>query len=119
GEQVAIGLDASGRTLRARGWTEDAGDLFEVLQRLDALHAARVVYTDIARDGMLAGPNLDAVRAVADGTAAAVTASGGVADLDDLRALSRCHPRVDGAIVGKALYAQRFTLTEALAAVAP
>ena len=117
GERVAIGLDASGRTLRARGWTEDAGDLHEVLARLTDLGVQRVVYTDIARDGMLSGPNLDAITEVADRTTAAVTASGGVAELDDLRALARCHPGVDGAIVGKALYAGRFTLAEALAAV--
>ena len=118
GDAVAIGLDAAGRTLRARGWTEDAGELFEVVAQLDALGATRIVYTDIARDGMLDGPNVDAIRAVADATSAAVTASGGVANLDDLVSLARCHPRVDAAIVGKALYAGRFSLREALAAVA-
>ncbi len=75
----------------------------------------RFVYTDVARDGMLEGPNLEMLAAVADATDAAVTASGGVATLDDLRALAEVHERVDAAIVGKALYAGAFTLAEALA----
>ncbi|MDQ3931247.1 MAG: 1-(5-phosphoribosyl)-5-[(5-phosphoribosylamino)methylideneamino]imidazole-4-carboxamide isomerase [Actinomycetota bacterium] len=117
GEAIAVGLDARGRTLRARGWTEPAGDLFEALERLTALGVVRFVYTDVARDGMLAGPNLDMLAAIADATSARITASGGVAGISDLKALAACHERVDGAIVGKALYAGRFTLEEALAEV--
>jgi phosphoribosyl isomerase A len=117
GDAIAVGLDAAGRTLRARGWTEEAGDLFAALERFTGMGVARFVYTDISRDGMLAGPNVDTLRDVADATAARVTASGGVASLEDLRELSSCHPRVDGAIVGKALYAERFTLEDALGVV--
>lgn len=117
GEAIAVGLDARGRTLQARGWTEPAGELFEALERFTALGVARFVYTDVARDGMLEGPNLDMLAAVADATSARVTASGGVARVSDLEALAACHEGVDGAIVGKALYAGRFTLEEALAAV--
>ncbi|MDP8928789.1 MAG: 1-(5-phosphoribosyl)-5-[(5-phosphoribosylamino)methylideneamino]imidazole-4-carboxamide isomerase [Actinomycetota bacterium] len=117
GDAIAVGLDARSRTLQARGWTEAAGDLFEALERLTAMGVARFVYTDVTRDGMLQGPNLEMLAAVADSTSARVTASGGVASVSDLRALAACHEGVDGAIVGKALYAGRFTLEEALAEV--
>jgi phosphoribosyl isomerase A len=117
GDKVAVGLDADGTTLRARGWTRSSGDLFEALSRFSEMGIARVVFTDIARDGMLSGPNLDRLRQVAEVTTAHVTASGGVSSLDDLRALATAHERVDGAVVGKALYADRFTLAEALRAI--
>jgi phosphoribosylanthranilate isomerase len=116
GDRVAVGLDAEGTTLRARGWTISSGDLFDALKQLTAIGVARFVFTDIARDGMLGGPNVERLREVAGATTAQVTASGGVSSLDDLRALASAHPRVDGAIVGKALYAGRFTLADALEA---
>lgn len=118
GPRIAVGLDARGTTLQARGWTEEAGDLFAALERLTTIGVPRFVYTDVSRDGMLEGPNLDMLRRVADATTAHVTASGGVATLDDLRALAACHDRVDAAIVGKALYSGAFTVEEALEAVA-
>jgi len=118
GDRLAVGLDAQGGTLRARGWTEDAGDLFAELARLDALGVARFIFTDIETDGMLSGPNLAMLTRVADATTAAVTASGGVASIDDLTALATLHPRVDGAIVGRALYSGDVDLAQALAAVA-
>ena len=116
GPVVAVGLDARGRTLQARGRNEEAGDLFAALDRFTAMGVPRFVYTDVARDGTLQGPNLDMLVQVADATDAAITASGGVANLDDLRALASCHEKVDAAIVGKALYAGAFTLAEALEA---
>jgi 1-(5-phosphoribosyl)-5-[(5-phosphoribosylamino)methylideneamino] imidazole-4-carboxamide isomerase/N-(5'phosphoribosyl)anthranilate isomerase len=116
GDRVAVGLDVRGTTLAARGWTQEGGDLWETLARLDAEGCSRYVVTDVAKDGMLQGPNVDMLRRVADATSAHVTASGGVSSLDDLRALASCHDRVDAAIVGKALYADAFTLEEALAA---
>ena len=115
GDKVAVGLDAEGTTLKARGWTTESGDLFEALRRFTIMGVARFVFTDISRDGMLTGPNVERLRQVAEGTSARVTASGGVSSLEDLRALASAHGRVDGAIVGKALYAGRFTLPEALA----
>jgi len=118
GERLAVGLDANGTVLRARGWTEDAGDLFEVLARLDAIGVQRFIYTDIATDGMLSGPNLAMLTRVADATSAAVTASGGVASISDLQDLAALHPRVDGAIVGRALYSGDVDLAAALAVVA-
>lgn len=112
--RIAVGLDARGTTLQARGWTEEAGDLFEAIERFTAMGVPRFVSTDVAKDGMMQGPNVDMLRRVADATTAAVTASGGVSSLDDLRVLAGCHERVDAAIVGKALYSGAFTLEDAL-----
>jgi 1-(5-phosphoribosyl)-5-[(5-phosphoribosylamino)methylideneamino] imidazole-4-carboxamide isomerase/N-(5'phosphoribosyl)anthranilate isomerase len=119
GERVAVGLDVRGRTLAARGWTREGGDLFEVLARLDADGCARYVVTDVTKDGTLRGPNLDLLRQVCAATDRPVVASGGVSTLDDLVALRSLAPLgVEGAIVGKALYAGQFTLAEALAVAA-
>jgi phosphoribosylanthranilate isomerase len=119
GDRVAVGLDVRGTTLAARGWTQEGGELWEVLARLDAEGCARYVVTDVRRDGTLTGPNLGLLREVCARTDRPVVASGGVSSLDDLRALAQLVPLgVEGAIVGKALYAGAFTLPEALAAVA-
>jgi phosphoribosyl isomerase A len=119
GDRIAVSLDVRGTTLAARGWTWEGGELLDVLARLDADGCARYVVTDVTRDGTLTGPNLDLLRQVCDVTDRPVVASGGVATLDDLRALAELVPiGVEGAIVGKALYAGAFTLPEALAAVA-
>jgi 1-(5-phosphoribosyl)-5-[(5-phosphoribosylamino)methylideneamino] imidazole-4-carboxamide isomerase/N-(5'phosphoribosyl)anthranilate isomerase len=119
GDKIAVGLDVRGRILAARGWTREGGDLYETLARLDAEGCARYVITDVLKDGMLRGPNLDLYRDVCSRTDAPVVASGGVSSLDDLRALaSLTEIGVEGAIVGKALYAGAFTLAEAIAAVA-
>lgn len=119
GDRVAVGLDVRGRTLSARGWTRDGGDLFDVLTRLDKAGCARYVVTDIRRDGTLTGPNLDLLRAVCDHTAAPVVASGGVSTLDDLRVLATLAPHgVEGVITGKALYAGAFTVAQALSVLA-
>jgi 1-(5-phosphoribosyl)-5-[(5-phosphoribosylamino)methylideneamino] imidazole-4-carboxamide isomerase/N-(5'phosphoribosyl)anthranilate isomerase len=117
GPRVAVGLDARGTTLQARGWTEEAGDLFAAIETFTAMGVPRFVYTDVARDGMLQGPNVEMLRRVADATTAHVTASGGVSSLDDLEVLASCHERVDAAIVGKALYAGAFSIEEALTTV--
>lgn len=117
GERVAVGLDVRGHTLAARGWTSEGGDLWSTLARLDADGCQRYVVTDVHRDGTLTGPNLDLLRDVCAATPAAVVASGGVASLADLAALARLGG-VEGAIVGKALYAGAFSLPDALAAVA-
>jgi len=115
GEKIAVGLDVRGTTLAARGWTQEGGDLWEVLARLDEAGCARYVVTDVTKDGTLRGPNLDLLRQVCERTDAPVVASGGVSTLDDLRALRALVPSgVEGAIVGKALYAGAFTLPEAL-----
>jgi phosphoribosylanthranilate isomerase len=119
GDRVAIGLDVRGRTLAARGWTRDGGDLFEVLARLEKAGCARYVVTDIRKDGTMTGPNLDLLREVCRYARAPVIASGGVSTLDDLRALAGLEPEgVEGVIAGKALYAGAFTVAEALAVLA-
>jgi phosphoribosylanthranilate isomerase len=118
GDRVAVGLDVRGTTLAARGWTQDGGDLWEVLDRLERDGCARYVVTDVTKDGTLRGPNLDLLREVCARTDRPVVASGGVSSLDDLRALAALVPLgVEGAIVGKALYAGAFSLEDALAAV--
>jgi 1-(5-phosphoribosyl)-5-[(5-phosphoribosylamino)methylideneamino] imidazole-4-carboxamide isomerase/N-(5'phosphoribosyl)anthranilate isomerase len=116
GDKIAVGLDVRGTTLAARGWTQEGGDLWATMARLDADGCARYVVTDVHRDGTLSGPNLQLLRDVCSRTPAAVVASGGVSSLDDLRAIAGLGT-VEGAIVGKALYAGAFTLPEALAAV--
>jgi 1-(5-phosphoribosyl)-5-[(5-phosphoribosylamino)methylideneamino] imidazole-4-carboxamide isomerase/N-(5'phosphoribosyl)anthranilate isomerase len=118
GDKIAVGLDVRGTTLAARGWTQEGGELFEVLERLDRDGCARYVVTDVRRDGTLTGPNLELLRRVCAATDRPVVASGGVSSLDDLRVLAGLvDAGVEGAIVGKALYAGAFTLPEALAAV--
>ena len=118
GDRVAVGLDVRGTTLSARGWTQDGGELFDVLGRLDADGCARYVVTDVRRDGTLTGPNLELLRSVCAATSAPIVASGGVSSLADLRSLAELVPvGVEGAIVGKALYAGEFTLEQALAEV--
>ncbi len=116
GEKIAVGLDVRGTTLAARGWTQDGGDLWQAMARLDADGCARYVVTDVRRDGTLTGPNLELLREVCARTPAAVVASGGVSSLADLEAIDSLGT-VEGVIVGKALYARAFTLPEALAVV--
>ena len=119
GDRIAVGLDVRGTTLAARGWTEEGGDLFEVLDRLERDGCARYVVTDVTKDGTLKGPNLQLLEKVSQHTDKPIVASGGVSSLDDLRAIAGLSGiGVEGAIVGKALYAGSFTLPEALAAVA-
>ena len=120
GDRVAIGLDVrqiDGEwRLRGRGWVSDGGDLWEVLERLDSEGCTRFVVTDVSKDGTLAGPNLELLRDVAAATDAPIVASGGVSSLADVEAIKTLVPEgVDSAIIGKALYAGRFTLEEALA----
>jgi 1-(5-phosphoribosyl)-5-[(5-phosphoribosylamino)methylideneamino] imidazole-4-carboxamide isomerase/N-(5'phosphoribosyl)anthranilate isomerase len=122
GDQIAVGLDVriteEGHRLAARGWTKDGGDLWEVLDRLDRDGCVRYVVTDVSRDGTLTGPNTTLLADVCARTDAAVIASGGVSTVQDLVALAALeNDGVEGAIVGKALYAGKFTLPEALAAV--
>jgi 1-(5-phosphoribosyl)-5-[(5-phosphoribosylamino)methylideneamino] imidazole-4-carboxamide isomerase/N-(5'phosphoribosyl)anthranilate isomerase len=122
GDRIAVGLDVKlldGQwRLRGRGWVSDGGDLWEVLERLERDGCSRYVVTDVTKDGTLSGPNLDLLREVCAATDSPVVASGGVSTVDDLRAIATLTDEgVEGAIIGKALYAGRFTLTEALDAV--
>ncbi|MCE1180037.1 MAG: bifunctional 1-(5-phosphoribosyl)-5-((5-phosphoribosylamino)methylideneamino)imidazole-4-carboxamide isomerase/phosphoribosylanthranilate isomerase PriA [Micrococcales bacterium] len=115
GDRVAIGLDVRGTTLAARGWTREGGDLWETLERLDSEGCARYVVTDVAKDGMLQGPNLQLLRDVCARTDRPVVASGGVSTLADIEAIrGLVGEGVEAAIVGSALYKGAFTLPEAL-----
>ncbi|MCE5289024.1 MAG: bifunctional 1-(5-phosphoribosyl)-5-((5-phosphoribosylamino)methylideneamino)imidazole-4-carboxamide isomerase/phosphoribosylanthranilate isomerase PriA [Nocardiaceae bacterium] len=123
GERIAVGLDVrlidGEYRLRGRGWVTDGGDLWETLERLERQGCSRYVVTDVSKDGTLTGPNLELLRDVCEASEAPVIASGGISVLEDLTAISELTEfGVEGAIIGKALYAGRFTLPEALAAVA-
>lgn len=116
GDAIAVGLDVRGTTLAARGWTREGGDLWEVLERLEAAGCARYVVTDVTKDGTLKGPNIDLLRLVMQRTSKPVVASGGISSLQDIRDLrALVGEGLEGAILGKSLYAGKFTLQEALA----
>ncbi len=116
GAQIAVGLDVRGTTLAARGWTKEGGDLFEVLARLEAAGCARYVVTDVTKDGTLRGPNIELLREVMQRTNKPVVASGGISSLQDIADLRELVGQgLEGAILGKSLYAGKFTLQEALA----
>ena len=115
GDRIAVGHDVRGHVLAARGWTKEGGDLFGTLSRLDKDGCARYVVTDVTKDGTLAGPNLELLKSVCAATSKPVVASGGISSLVDIQALCDLNSTgVEGAIVGKALYAGAFTLQEAL-----
>jgi len=115
GDSIAVGLDVRGTTLAARGWTKEGGDLWSVLERLESAGCSRYVVTDVTKDGTLQGPNLELLRQVMERTHKPVIASGGISSLDDIADLRELVPLgLEGAIVGKALYAKAFTLPEAL-----
>ena len=115
GDRIAVGLDVRGQTLAARGWMQEGGDLFETISRLEKDGCSRYVVTDVAKDGTLMGPNIDLLKSVCEVTNKPVIASGGIATLDDISALAALESiGVEGAIVGKALYAGAFTLEQAL-----
>jgi 1-(5-phosphoribosyl)-5-[(5-phosphoribosylamino)methylideneamino] imidazole-4-carboxamide isomerase/N-(5'phosphoribosyl)anthranilate isomerase len=115
GDRIAVGLDVRGHVLAARGWTKEGGDLFETIERLERDGCSRYVVTDVTKDGTLKGPNLELLQEVCAVTKKPVVASGGISSLDDIAALSSLNGiGVEGAIVGKALYAGAFTLQQAL-----
>ena len=115
GDRIAVGLDVRGHVLAARGWTQEGGDLFETITRLEADGCSRYVVTDVTKDGTLQGPNLELLKEVCAVTKRPVVASGGISSLADIKALNALNSiGVEGAIVGKALYAGAFTLEDAL-----
>ena len=115
GNRIAVGLDVRGHVLAARGWTKEGGDLFETIERLERDGCARYVVTDVTKDGTLKGPNIELLKEVCAATRKPVVASGGISSLEDIAALVALNNSgVEGAIVGKALYAGEFTLQEAL-----
>jgi phosphoribosylformimino-5-aminoimidazole carboxamide ribotide isomerase len=130
--RVAVGLDARGRRLAVKGWTETTGaDLVEAAKRLECAGLAALIVTEIGRDGTMTGPDLDQLGAVLEATGVDVIASGGVGTLDDIAALAGLRSRAGagvspegqrslaGIIVGRAIYEGRFTVEEALRCLAP
>lgn len=120
GEQVVAGIDARDGKVATVGWTETSEvTAVELAQRVERAGCRRIILTDIARDGELKGPNLDLLREVATAVTIPVIASGGVAVVGDLEVLREAFPTgVEGVIVGKAIYENRFTVAEAVAALA-
>ncbi len=118
GDSIIVGIDARGRQVATRGWTETTEvDALAFAKQVASLGARRIIYTDIARDGRLAGPNFEMTREVALASTARVTASGGISSLEDIIKLCALEADgVDSVIIGKALYEKRFTLKEALEA---
>lgn len=115
GDRISVGLDVQGSTLIGRGSSQVVGQLRDVLEKLEQAGCARYIVTDVARDGMLQGPNLELLKQVLSITDKPVVASGGISSLDDIAALSQLvSSGLEGAILGKALYAKRFTLEQAL-----
>ena len=112
GERVAVCLDVRGDRLAARGGSGEGGNVWEALHALNEAGVARLVVTDVTRDGQMNGSNRDLLARVADRTPARIIASGGVNSLDDIEALRVLG--IEGAIVGKALYQGAFTLADAL-----
>jgi phosphoribosylformimino-5-aminoimidazole carboxamide ribotide isomerase/phosphoribosylanthranilate isomerase len=116
GDAIAVGLDVRGDVLAARGWTKEGGNLWEVLDRLEQAGCARYVVTDVTKDGTLRGPNIELLAQVLEKTKRPVVASGGISSLQDIADLKALVPLgLEGAILGKSLYAGKFTLQEALA----
>ena len=117
--RVWVGIDARNNKVALRGWTALSDtSVWDLLQALSGYPLGGVIYTDIARDGMLEGPNLDALRELVDWSPVPVIASGGISRVEDIRAIKALGPRVEGAIVGKALYDGKLDLKQAMAALA-
>ena len=116
GDRIAIGLDLDGYTLSARGGKWVGGDVFEAIEYLDNQGCSRYVVTDKSRDGAMTGPNIEMLEKIAASTSTPLVASGGVSELADIRALAGV-VGVEGAIIGKALYAGAFTLEQALSLI--
>jgi phosphoribosylformimino-5-aminoimidazole carboxamide ribonucleotide (ProFAR) isomerase len=115
GEKIAVGLDVRGHTLATRGWTEQGGDLFEMISKLDAAGCSRYIVTDVTKDGTLTGPNLELLKEVCAATNAPIIASGGISALKDLVDLREMRELgIEGAIVGKAIYSGAFSIAQAL-----
>ncbi|MGZ8421869.1 MAG: 1-(5-phosphoribosyl)-5-[(5-phosphoribosylamino)methylideneamino]imidazole-4-carboxamide isomerase [Nitrospira sp.] len=116
--RILLGLDARDGKVAVKGWTSvSATRAIDLLKELADHELSAVIYTDIARDGMLSGPNLEALREVVELSSFPVIASGGITRIEDLRAVQSLGPRVEGAIVGKALYDGKLDYREALAAL--
>ena len=117
--RILVGIDAKNGLVAVKGWTSVSNTTVrELVGTLQGLALAGVVYTDIARDGMLEGPNLSSLKDIVDASPVPVIASGGVTRIEDIRAINALGARIEGAIVGKALYDGKLDLKQAMAALA-
>jgi phosphoribosylformimino-5-aminoimidazole carboxamide ribotide isomerase len=117
--RILVGIDAWDGRVAMQGWTSISEiSACDFVRRLAGYSLAGVIYTDISKDGMLSGPNLTAIRDMAERSPVPVIASGGIAGISDILAIKALGPRIEGAIVGKALYDGRLDLRQALEAVA-
>ena len=113
--RVAVGIDAKGGKVAVEGWAETSDiTVLELARKFEDCGVAALIYTDIDRDGVLAGPNVAATAALADAISIPVIASGGVSSLDDLRAL-KAYPKLEGVISGRAIYDGRIDVAQAIA----
>ncbi len=116
--RILLGLDAKDGKVAVKGWTAVSETrAIDLLKELSGLAIGAVVYTDISRDGMLSGPNIPALKQVVERSSFPVIASGGITAIEDLLAVRMLGPRIEGAIVGKALYDGMLDLRAAIAAV--
>jgi phosphoribosylformimino-5-aminoimidazole carboxamide ribotide isomerase len=117
-QRILLGLDARDGRVAVKGWTSvSETKAIDLMSALSSVELGAVIYTDIARDGMLGGPNLQALQEVVACSLFPVIASGGISRVEDLLAVQALGPRVEGAIVGKALYDGKLDYRAALAAV--
>ncbi|MBO5273526.1 MAG: 1-(5-phosphoribosyl)-5-[(5-phosphoribosylamino)methylideneamino]imidazole-4-carboxamide isomerase [Clostridia bacterium] len=114
GEKIAVGIDAKGGKVSVEGWIDTSDvDYIEFANLMESLGVGNIIFTDISRDGMLTGPNLDQLAALKDAISVDITASGGIKDIDDIRNLRDM--KLYGAICGKSLYSGSLSLDEAIA----
>lgn len=118
GDRAVAGIDARNGKVSVVGWTEDSDlDALDFAKELEAIGAKTFIVTDIATDGMLQGPNLEMLSLFAHNLSAGVIASGGVSSIEDLLAIKQIGGSIQGAIAGKAIYENRFTVKQAIQAV--
>lgn len=119
GTRIAVGIDARDGKVATAGWVDVSSlDAIEFAKAMEQIGVGAIIYTDIARDGMLSGPNFDAQLEMLAAVKTPIIASGGVATIDDIQrfaSIAETNDNLNGVIIGKALYEKRFTLTEALA----
>ena len=113
GDKIVVGIDAKSETVRTDGWLDDSGENYIAFaERMESYGVKNIIFTDIDKDGMLAGPNFDQLAALRASVSCEIIASGGVSTLEDIAALKKLG--IDGAIAGKAVYTGTLDLAKAI-----
>ena len=113
GDRIVVGIDAKSETVRTDGWLDDSGENYIAFaERMESYGVKNIIFTDIDKDGMLAGPNFDQLAALRASVSCEIIASGGVSTLEDIAALKKLG--IDGAIAGKAVYTGTLDLAKAI-----